>query len=67
MWSTIVGGSAVLLTAMGYQAYQTREIASQTEMIATQRLVDLQEDGLYAKPTLSSWLSNIKVSMQASS
>ena len=60
IYSTIVGGSAVLLTAMGYQGYQTRKIASQTQMLQTQTLVDLQEDGLYAKPTLLSLAKQYK-------
>ena len=60
MWSTIVGGSAVLLTAMGYQAYQTRDIKVQAQLMDNQTLVDLQEDGLYAKPTLASLFKQYK-------
>ena len=57
-YTTLVAGSGVLLTAMGYQAYLTRDIESPTEVAENQYLGKLYDDletgaPFFARPKLT--------------
>lgn len=53
LWSGIVGVSSIALTAMLYQASQTRDIANRAQALPYQSLEDLDGDGvLTARPSI---------------